>query len=73
LLKWLVAGTTLAVLAATAASGAFAGSAPAKSDVSAQFTTAGSVAPQFLSNATTIPHATAKRFSDIEEPLSRPG
>jgi hypothetical protein len=58
LLKWLVAGTTLAVLAATAASGAFAGSAPAKPDVSAQFTTAGSVAPQFLSNATTIPHWT---------------
>ncbi|MGE5435135.1 MAG: hypothetical protein ACM3S3_10165, partial [Candidatus Doudnabacteria bacterium] len=58
LLKWLVAGATLAVLAAFAAGGAFAGSAPAKPDVSAQFTTAGSVAPQFLTNATTIPHWT---------------
>ena len=58
LLKWLIAGATLAVLAAFAAGGAFAGSAPAKPDVSAQFTTAGSVAPQFLTNATTIPHWT---------------
>jgi hypothetical protein len=58
LLKWLVAGAMLAVLAATAASGAFAGSAPAKPDVSAQFTTQGGVAPQFLQNATTIPHWT---------------
>ena len=58
LLKWLVAGATLAVLAAFAAGGAFAGSAPVKPDVSAQFTTAGSVAPQFLSNATTVPHWT---------------
>ena len=58
MLKWLVAGATLAVLAAFAAGGAFAGSAPAKPDVSAQFTTAGSVAPQFLSNATTVPHWT---------------
>jgi len=58
LLKWLVAGATLAVLTAAAAGGAFAGSAPAKADVSAQFTTVGGVAPQFLQNATTIPHWT---------------
>ena len=56
LLKWLVAGATLAVLAAFAAGGAFAGSAPAKSDIRPEFTTVGGVAPQFLANATTIPH-----------------
>jgi hypothetical protein len=59
-LKWLVAGTVLAALAALAAGSAFAGpsgsSQTAKPDVSAQFTTAGSVDPQFLANATTIPH-----------------
>jgi hypothetical protein len=58
LLKWVVAGAALAVLAAFATGGAFAGSAPVKPDVSAQFTTAGSVAPQFLTNATTVPHWT---------------
>jgi len=55
LLKWLVAGATLAGLAAFAAGGAFAGSAPAKSDVRPEFTTVGGVAPQFLPNAKTIP------------------
>jgi hypothetical protein len=58
LLKWLVAGATLAVLAAFAAGGAFAGSAPAKSDIRPEFTTVGGVAPQFLTNATTVPHWT---------------
>ncbi len=58
LLMWLVAGATLAGLAAFAAGGAFAGSAPAKSDVRPEFTTVGGVAPQFLPNATTIPHWT---------------
>jgi hypothetical protein len=47
-----------AALALLVAAGAFAGSGPAKPDVSAQFTTAGSVDPQFLTNATTIPHWT---------------
>ena len=56
LLKWLVAGASLAVLTAAVAGGAFAGSAPAKPDASANFTTVGGVAPQFLQNATTIPH-----------------
>jgi hypothetical protein len=55
-LKWLVAGATLAALAAFAAGGAFAGPGPAKPDVSADFTVAGSVDPQFLTNARTIPH-----------------
>jgi hypothetical protein len=58
LLKWLVAGASLAVLTAAAAGGAFAGSAPAKPDVAANFTTQGGVAPQFLQNARTIPHWT---------------
>jgi hypothetical protein len=44
-LKWLIAGSTLVVLAAFAG-GAFAGSAPAKPDVTAGFTTDGSVAPE---------------------------
>ena len=57
-LKWLVAGATLVVLAAFVAGGAFAGSAPAKPDVMAGFTTDGSVAPEFLANARTIPHWT---------------
>jgi len=51
-------GVTLAVLASFAAAAAFAGAAPAKPDVSANFTTAGSVAPEFLANAVTIPHWT---------------
>ena len=56
--KWLVAGGTLAVLTAFVAGSAFAGPAPAKPDVTAEFTTAGSVAPEFLTNARTIPHWT---------------
>jgi hypothetical protein len=48
----------VAAVAVCAASGASAASGPAKPDVSAQFTTAGSVAPQFLQNAFTIPHWT---------------
>jgi len=51
----LLAVTALAVCAV---SGASAATGPAKPDVSAQFTTAGSVAPQFLQNATTIEHWT---------------
>jgi hypothetical protein len=52
----LIAGVVLAVLAVASASAA----APttAKPDVSPQFTTVGSVAPQFLQNALTIPHWT---------------
>lgn len=48
----------VAAVAVCAASGASAATGPAKPDVSAQFTTAGSVAPQFLQNAFTIPHWT---------------
>jgi hypothetical protein len=48
----------VAAVAVCAVSGASAASGPAKPDVSAQFTTAGSVAPQFLQNAFTIPHWT---------------
>jgi hypothetical protein len=54
--KWLIVGMVLAVLAALVAGSASAASKGAKPDVSAQFTTAGSVDPQFLVNATTIPH-----------------
>jgi hypothetical protein len=52
----LIAGVVLAVLAVASASAA----APktAKPDVSPQFTTVGSVDPQFLPNAITIPHWT---------------
>ena len=47
------------VLAAVSAVAAVAGSpGPAKPDVAAEFTTQGGVAPQFLANATTIPHWT---------------
>jgi hypothetical protein len=53
-LKWLVAGGTLAILTAFVAGSAFAGSATAKPDVTAEFTTIGSVAPEFLTNARTI-------------------
>jgi hypothetical protein len=45
-------------LAAGAVAGAPAATGPAKPDVTPQFTTAGSVAPQFLQNATTIEHWT---------------
>src|SRR5205085_8186681 len=43
----------VAAFAASVASGA---SHPAKADVRPEFTTQGGVAPQFLQNATTIPH-----------------
>jgi hypothetical protein len=43
-------------LAAVSATAALAGQAPAKPDVAADFTTDGSVAPQYLANALTIPH-----------------
>jgi hypothetical protein len=56
--KWLVAGLLLAILATALAGSAAAASKAAKPDVSARFTTAGSVAPQFLANAQTIPHWT---------------
>jgi hypothetical protein len=46
------------VVTVCTASAAFGGSGPAKADVTPQFSTAGSVAPQFLQNATTIPHFT---------------
>jgi hypothetical protein len=48
----------VAAVAVCAASGASAANGPAKPDVSPLFTTAGSVAPQFLQNATTIEHWT---------------
>ena len=56
--RWLVAGAVLAALAALVTGSATAASGGAKPDVSANFTTDGSVAPQFLQNATTIPHWT---------------
>jgi hypothetical protein len=56
--KWLGACLLLAMLATALAGSAAAASKAAKPDVSASFTTAGSVAPQFLANARTIPHWT---------------
>lgn len=56
--KWLSAGVLLTILATALAGSATAASKAAKPDVSARFTTAGSVAPQFLANARTIPHWT---------------
>lgn len=55
--RWLLAGLLLAILA-TAVGSASAAPNTAKPDVTAQFTTLGSVAPQFLANAETIPHWT---------------
>jgi len=54
----LLVGLTAVLAAALATSAAFAKSGPAKPDVSAEFTTQGGVDPQFLQNATTIPHWT---------------
>jgi hypothetical protein len=54
--RWLIAGLTLAFVATLAAGSAAAASSAAKPDVAAEFTTAGGVDPQFLTNATTIPH-----------------
>src|SRR5438105_14890840 len=45
-------------VAVCAASGASAAAGPAKPEGAPQFTTVGSVAPQFLQNATTIEHWT---------------
>jgi hypothetical protein len=56
--RWLVAAILLAVLATFAVGSASAASNAAKPDVSVRFASAGSVAPQYLSNATTIPHWT---------------
>jgi hypothetical protein len=68
---WLFAGLLLALVA-----GAFAGSAAAKSqtakpDVSAQFTTEGGVAPQYLANARTISHWTFQ-FTDPTNGVTYP-
>jgi len=52
----LVLGLVAVLAAAFAASAASASSGKAKPDVQAEFTTQGSVASQFLQNATTIPH-----------------
>jgi hypothetical protein len=54
----LVLGLVAVLAAAFAASAASASSGKAKPDVQAEFTTQGSVASQFLQNATTIPHWT---------------
>jgi hypothetical protein len=54
----LLVGLMAVLAAALATSAAFAKSGPAKPDVSAEFTTQGGVDPQFLANATTIPHWT---------------
>lgn len=48
----------LLVAAAVVGTASASSSGPAKPDVQALFTTDGSVAPQFLANATTIPHWT---------------
>jgi hypothetical protein len=58
-------------VAVCAVSGATAAPGPAKPDVSAQFTTAGSVAPQFLQNAFTIPHWTFQ-FTDPTNNVTYP-
>jgi hypothetical protein len=50
--------TAAGVFASVSASSAFAGSATAQPEGEALFTTQGSVAPQFLAGATTIPHWT---------------
>jgi hypothetical protein len=55
----LVLGVLAILVAAVTAAAATAGGNPqAKPDVQANFTTEGGVAPQFLANATTIPHWT---------------
>src|SRR5918911_2293052 len=54
----LVVGLVAVLVAAFAASAASGASGPAKADVRPEFTTEGGVAPQFLANATTIPHWT---------------
>src|SRR5438445_388695 len=64
----LLAVVAVAVCAASAAS---ASTDPAKPDVSAQFTTAGSVAPQFLQNATTIEHWTFQ-YTDPQNHVTYP-
>lgn len=48
----------LLVAAAVVGTASASSTGPAKPDVQAQFTTDGSVAPQFLTNATTVPHWT---------------
>jgi hypothetical protein len=54
----LLAALVLLVAALAGAAAASGSTAKAKPDVSADFTTEGSVAPQFLPNAATIPHWT---------------
>jgi hypothetical protein len=57
--RGLLVGTLALLVAALAIAAAASGSTrPAKPDVKAQFTTEGSVAPEFLANARTIPHWT---------------
>lgn len=52
----LLVAAFVVALAAVSATAALAGQTPAKPDVAADFTTDGSVAPQYLANASTIPH-----------------
>jgi hypothetical protein len=61
----------VAAFAVCAVSATSASTGPAKPDVSAQFTTAGSVAPQFLQNATTIEHWTFQ-YTDPQNHVTYP-
>jgi hypothetical protein len=70
-LRCLAAGAVLAAVATTAAGSASAAPTAAKPDVSARFTTQGSVAPQFLANASTIPHWTFQ-YTDPTNGVSYP-
>ena len=63
--------TAAGVFASVSASSAFAGTAAAQPEGQALFTTQGSVAPQFLASATTIPHWTFQ-FTDPTNGVTYP-
>ena len=63
--------TAAGVFASVSASSAFAGTATAQPEGQALFTTQGSVAPQFLASATTIPHWTFQ-FTDPTNGVTYP-
>ena len=67
----LVIGLVAVLAAALATSVASATTRPAKADIRPEFTTAGSVAPQFLQNAITIPHWTFE-FTDPTNNVTYP-